>query len=776
MSAKETLKVLITADTKGFSSAVQGMSKQLSNVGKDFEGLKRVGEGMQSVGKKLTAGLTLPIVGVAGASAKMSMDFEKSFAKVSTLLDSSSTDFDKYKKDIKEASKEMGVSVNDYSEALYQSMSAGVDAGDAIKFTSDMVKLAKGGFTETATAVDLVTTVLNSYGEEAGSTTDIMDKLIQTQNLGKTTVGELAESMGKLIPIANGSGVAFDDMLASMATLTAGGISTAESTTYLKSMINELSKSGTKVSDILKNETGMSFQELNEKGVPLGETLSILKAYADENGLAFNDLFGSSEAATAAMALMKDEGVLLGEKLDGISNSAGSADEAFKKVEDTAGAKLSKAFNSVKVSLIEVGDALAPLIEKFAEFMTKVSDWIAKFGELNPATQNFILIVAGLVALLGPLIELIGSCISVFVGLSVASTVLGIGMLPLVGIIVGIIAVIGLLVGAGIWLCQNWDTIKEKASELGNKIGEAWNSVVEWTKSTWDSCVNFVSNAWDWICDAVSVGVEFIGNLMQLGFDIITMPWRFIWENCKDLIIPIWESIKTFITDKFNQTKDKVIEIGTSIKESVINKFNEIVAPAIEKFNSIKTGITDRFNEAKTNVINKANEIKTGITDKFNEAKTNAINKFNDIKTGITEKINVAKDGVKSAIDKMKSFFNFEWSLPKIKLPHFSISGKFSLNPPSIPTFGVQWYSKGGIFRKPTALGGIGVGDAHNGIGSGAEAVLPIDKLPELLGLDKQQSGVIVQIDNFNNNTKEDVNELTNRIAFELKRRRVVYG
>ncbi|MBP3928680.1 MAG: hypothetical protein J6D47_03790 [Peptostreptococcaceae bacterium] len=88
----------------------------------------------------------------------------------------------------------------------------------------------------------------------------------------------------------------------------------------------------------------------------------------------------------------------------------------------------------------------------------------------------------------------------------------------------------------------------------------------------------------------------------------------------------------------------------------------------------------------------------------------------------------------------------------------------------------ISWYSKGAIFKRPTVLGGIGVGDRHNGIGSGAEAILPINQLPKLLGLDKMEKGVNINIENFSNNTKEDINDLTNRIAFELKRRRVVYG
>lgn len=139
-----------------------------------------------------------------------------------------------------------------------------------------------------------------------------------------------------------------------------------------------------------------------------------------------------------------------------------------------------------------------------------------------------------------------------------------------------------------------------------------------------------------------------------------------------------------------------------------------------EWFRNFWIGLWDKvvssFKSAKDSVVN-------GVSDMVSKA----LNKFNEIKQGITDKINGAKDAVKSAIDKIKGFFNFNWELPKIKLPHFSIDGKFSLNPPSIPKFNVDWYSTGGIFTKPTIIGGVGVGDADNGKGRQAEAVLPLE-------------------------------------------------
>ena len=125
--------------------------------------------------------------------------------------------------------------------------------------------------------------------------------------------------------------------------------------------------------------------------------------------------------------------------------------------------------------------------------------------------------------------------------------------------------------------------------------------------------------------------------------------------------------------------------------------------------------------------------------------------------------------------EKIKGFFNFSWELPKLKLPHISITGSFSLSPPSVPKFGISWYSKGAIFKRPTVLGGMGVGDAHNGIGSNAEAILPINQLPKLLGLDKMQNGGLnLSIENFNNTREQDIQSLVEEIAFYMKRKQLI--
>lgn len=178
----------------------------------------------------------------------------------------------------------------------HQALSASVPVEKLGSFIRTSANMAKVGFTDTATSVDLLSTAVNAYGLEADQADNIANKLVNTQNLGKTSVNELASSMGKVIPTAAGMNVNLDQLCTMYTLMTKQGIATAESTTYMNSMLNELGDSGTDVGKVLKEKTGKSFQDLMKDGKTTGDALKILKDYSKETGKAFNELWGSQEA------------------------------------------------------------------------------------------------------------------------------------------------------------------------------------------------------------------------------------------------------------------------------------------------------------------------------------------------------------------------------------------------------------------------------------------------------------------------------------------------
>lgn len=364
------------------NTELRNLPSRMSLVGQKMQG---VGEAMEKVGTSMTKAISAPLAGFSVASAKLAMDAETSFAKVTTIIDQTAVSYDELTQGVIAASNDTGVAITDFNEALYSSISAGVESGKAIEFTTDMVKLAKGGFTDTSKAVDVVTTVLNAYGLSADEASSISDKLITTQNLGKTTVDELAGALGRVIPTAKASNVNFDALSASMAILTKRGISTNEATTYLNAMLGELSKSGSTVDEILREKTGKSFAELQAAGVPLNEVLQILSEAAQEGEKSLADLFSQQNAGKAALTILSDGGAEFAEILGQMATSAGATEKAFTTMSQTSGEKFNKALNKAKNSAVLLGgqllDTATPAVEALGNAAQKAGDWFAHLDE-----------------------------------------------------------------------------------------------------------------------------------------------------------------------------------------------------------------------------------------------------------------------------------------------------------------------------------------------------------------------------------------------------------
>ena len=383
-------------------------------VEKAGQKLQELGQNITKVGDKLTTTVTAPIMAAGAASVKLATGLEDGMAKVSTIADESELSMSDMEKQIKELSNTTGIGAGDIAEATYQAISAGRSTGEAVGFVADASKLAKAGFTDVTTSVDTLTTILNAYGLSADAATAVSDKLITTQNLGKTTVAQLGQSLGTVIPTAAAYGVNLDNVAAAYVAMTKNGVSTAESTTYLNSMINELGKSGTKASDILKEKTGKSFHELMDSGASFADVLGIVIEGADEAGVELGDMFGNVRAGRAAMNIAANGAKEFNKALASMSKAAGTTQIAFDKVANTTSSKFNKAVNRIKNSGIEAGQAIltefAPAIE--AGF-NKVTEATSAFNALSSEQKASVVQWAAVAAAAGPCISVFGKVVTV---------------------------------------------------------------------------------------------------------------------------------------------------------------------------------------------------------------------------------------------------------------------------------------------------------------------------------------------------------------------------
>jgi TP901 family phage tail tape measure protein len=411
----------IKVDISNFKSDMEKAgaigSSEARKISKELETTTKIGESLSKTGSLLTKGLTLPLIGAGTATTKMAVDFESSFAKVSTLLDDNVVDFGQYKEQLLDASSESKVAVDEFSEAVYQSISAGVDQTKAIGFTTEAIKLAKGGFTDGAKSVDVLTTAINGYNLKTEDATRISDLLITTQNLGKTTVDELASSMGAVIPVAASVNFDITELSASYAQLTKNGIATAESGTYLKAMLSELGKSGTATDLALRELTGKGFADLKKEGTSTSEILSMLTQYAAENDKTLKDMFGSVEAGSAALVLAKGSGQEYNDMLSAMGNSVGATQKAFEKIDATPAEQLKGALNELRNEGVRLGAMFVPVIEKTADIVGDVAD---AFSNLSDEQQDNIIKWGMVLVATGPALKVVGGGVTTFTKLASA--------------------------------------------------------------------------------------------------------------------------------------------------------------------------------------------------------------------------------------------------------------------------------------------------------------------------------------------------------------------
>lgn len=337
----------------------------------------------KSLGSALVGSLT-KVVAAAGIGKMLQSAFtggtafESTMAKVGTIADTAKVPLESLSSQVLQVSGDMHIGANEIAEAAYQAISAGQDTGNAVAFAGQASMLATAGFTSSASAVDILTTALNAYGKGADEAGHVSDVLLTTQNLGKTSVDELAGSMGRVIPLAAAYNVSMENLSSGLAIMTANGIATAEASTYTKSMLNELGDTGSTVGKILKQQTGKSFAELNADGKSLGDALQVLYDSVGGNATKFAGLWSSVEAGTGALSLASSGADKFNGVLQQMQADSGLTQTAYDTMTDTMAYKL----DGVKTNAQNLGTALFDAVSgRLGEAVTLAGGYLQTLSE-----------------------------------------------------------------------------------------------------------------------------------------------------------------------------------------------------------------------------------------------------------------------------------------------------------------------------------------------------------------------------------------------------------
>lgn len=702
------------------------LGTQMQEAGKKMQ---EVGDGISSAGKKLMPATTA-IAGIGVASIKTAADFESSMSQVAATMGMTSQEIENGSKDyekLEKAARDMGsatqYSASEAAEALNYLALAGYDVDRSVETLPIVLNLAAAGGIDLASASDMVTDAMSALGDTAGTAENFVDKMAKTSQKSNTSIAQLGEAIltvgGTAKTLAGGT----TELNTALGILADNGIKGAEGGTALRNMILSLSAPTDTAAEKME-ELGLKVFDANGNMRPMNDIFNDLNATLStmsqgEQTQVLNEIFNKTDLKSVNALLANS-----GDRFNELSGYLGDCDGAAATMADTMNNNLNGQITQLKSAVseaaISIGQTLMPMIK---DVVAKVQEWTDKFNGLDDKQKKIIVVIGLVVAALGPLLIIIGTLISSIGAITGAAgtliTVLG-------GISAPLLLITGLVAGAvaaGVWLYQNWDTIKEKAGELKDAVAEKWDNLKEKTEETWTNIREGAKEKW------TNMKEEIHGSV----------------TDAKNKVLEGWESVKEKTSETWSNVQEKIEEKGGGIKG--------ILGMVAEDCKS-------RWEES----FSKIDQLTDG---KLGNARETVRSKMESIRSDFSDKMDAAREGVRSAIDKIKGFFDFSWSLPKLKLPHFSIAGSFSLAPPKVPKIDVSWFKDGGILSGAQIFGQMG-GKLLGGGEAGKEAVLPLDSFYSKLGqiLDARVSGLqerlVVEIPIYvnGNYTKTEIAEI----------------
>ena len=368
MANDGTVKIGTDLDQSGLKKGLQGLG------GFAKSGFSAIGSAATAMAKTSLAAIGGMVTAISGASVaayKFGTEYETSLAKVSTIADTQKVSLDDLSKSVMDLSTETGESAAGLNEALYSAISAGADTASAVDLVGVAVKVARGGFTDTETAVDGLTSALNAYGMETTDAEGLANKFLVTQNLGKTTFGELASSIGGVAPTAHAAGVSIDELLSGVASLTANGVGTSEAMTGIKAALSNVIKPSSEAAEMAE-QLGLDFSTAALQSKGFAGFLDDVKTATGGNMDQMAKLFGSVEALNTVLTLTSDQGgELMNKTLEEMSTNTTALDDAYEAMSNTAQVHVQKIGNTFKNLGIQIyQDNKGPV----AEFTGLLSD------------------------------------------------------------------------------------------------------------------------------------------------------------------------------------------------------------------------------------------------------------------------------------------------------------------------------------------------------------------------------------------------------------------